>query len=358
MRNRALSLIAATAVVLAATIAPAAVAGAVTPTITLSVQLTDPSGAPLTSIDDSAYVRLISASGEGTYDEYRAAAPTPDSPTGPPAYVGTIVAGVATFADVPAGKRYTIQTHATADYANLETAKFAAKTVNYTKDLVLRKLATISGTLTDTDGFPIEGAIVRAVGNGEHTAMTEADGSYTLRGLRSHAYRIEFNTHWAEGGDYLNLSNTANSTYTWSYWPSATSAGKAKWVTVLDQSATKKNPTAKTGINGTVAIAHTVTMDINIPGAVGSDYGFQLTFFHKASGAQARNVVANTGGVTVPLNPGSYLVSLTILNSEHEKLSTTWFHGDGRPGVTHSHASTLTFTGTEDLTYSFGPGPA
>jgi hypothetical protein len=352
LRNRAISVIAATAVALAAAIASATVASANEPTITITVQLTDPFGAALTTLDSSARIGLREISGAGDIAEYAAA--TPDAVPGSETYVGTVTDGVATFTDVPASQGYEVEANASPDYGAVLTSEFKVKTTDYTKDVALKKLASISGTLTGPGGTPIEGAVVRAIGDGEHYATTDADGDYSLVGLQSHAYKIEFNSHWTPDADNTNLVNSPDATYTWSYWPAAATTGKATPILVQAQSTARKNPTVKVGINGSVAVSHTVTLTIDVPSAVGSTYGYLVNFVHKTSGVLERNVVANSPSVTVPLNAGSYLVSVTILNSEHEKTTVLWYHGDGRVGVTHSHASTLAFTGLEDVTYSFG----
>jgi hypothetical protein len=352
MRNRTLSVVLATMVALAAVIVPAGVAGAVVPTVTLTIQLTDPSGAPLTTIDEDAVVRLKAEAGD--YDQFRAA--TDAAYPYDSSYAGTITAGVATFTGVPAAKKYLVYVNAGVDYSDFQV-KFTTKSVNYTKSIALAQLGTISGTLTGPGGAPIADAVVQAAGFGEHYTTTDENGDYTIHGLYSHLYKVEFNTHWQVGGGYA-LSNTANSSYTWSYWPSAATAAKAQWIRVAQQSATKPTPTAKVGIDGTVAASHTVTFNINVPGAVGSAYGYRVSFIHKNSGVPERVIDSSAASVTVPLNAGSYIVSLVIYDSVQRKISSAWFHGDGRVGVIHAHASTLTFTGTEDVTYSFGQAPA
>src|SRR5690606_6481203 len=52
-------------------------------------------------------------------------------------------------------------------------------------DAELAEGATVSGTVKDVDGNPIEGVEVNAAGNFGSSAVTNASGMYTIGGLRA-----------------------------------------------------------------------------------------------------------------------------------------------------------------------------
>ncbi|MGB7346754.1 MAG: carboxypeptidase-like regulatory domain-containing protein [Pirellulaceae bacterium] len=74
----------------------------------------------------------------------------------------------------------------------LSRDKFALKTGDQpTAKIVLPAGLTISGTITDADGKPIERALVRTkFMNDIRTAMTNADGNYTLKGCEARRARV------------------------------------------------------------------------------------------------------------------------------------------------------------------------
>ena len=82
------------------------------------------------------------------------------------------------------------------DAGSLDTATTVAVTAGGTVrvDASLARAGTISGRVTNTAGEPLAGITVSAMpftGSGT-TATTAANGTYTLRGLRSSTYRVAF----------------------------------------------------------------------------------------------------------------------------------------------------------------------
>ena len=346
MRKRILSVLAVSAIALAGAVAPAAVATAVVvPTVSVTVQLTTPKHTNLTTVDADAVIQLKSTQAEG-FSEYAANSPIPE--LGDPS--SSVTAGLATFTDVPANAHYHLYSHGGTGYTS-PTVDVTTKTKNQTVKVPLRTLATISGTVTGPGGEPLANAEVAALhGTTIITAVTDVDGNYTIQGLHSDTYKVQFNAHWAAPATIVN--NVANEEDTWSYNGGATSYGKAKWITVLEQGSTGAAAKSKTAVNGTVKATHIATFTVLVPAALAAP-GYRVRV-ERASFWDSRLVNGAGDSVQIPMNAGNYKVAVEALSGGGSTDQVFFYGGDGKATVSNKHATTLVWGNTADESYTIG----
>jgi hypothetical protein len=142
------------------------------------------------------------------------------------------------------------------DAASRDTAAavtVAANAVTAGIDAVLAVGGSISGTVTDTSGQPLDGICATAIlGNtGSNVGRTNGAGQYAVRGLRSGDYRISFSD--CAGGNYVQT-----------YYPDARSFDSGAIVTVE-------------GTNAVTAINQTLELGGAVAGSVVADGGGPLS---------------------------------------------------------------------------------
>jgi hypothetical protein len=259
VRRRARILVATIAVSVGLAAIPAVSASAViAPTTgTVVLELVTLSGARLTSIDAKAHIGLTADDDSFTASSsaYRGAAD----------YRGKISKGAYTFKGIRAGVPFaTYATDAGGAYLSQSTdghVVAAGKTL--TVKLAVTKGATVSGTIKDSRGKAVSGAVAvlfttqqSANEPNQPVGRTNSKGAFTIQAIPSGSYTLQFNTRYA-GLD------SATTNYNWSYWKSTTEA--ASPTLVLSQQTRTRAATSLTKHNGTVApgfaIAGRITFD-------------------------------------------------------------------------------------------------
>jgi protocatechuate 3,4-dioxygenase beta subunit len=180
-------------------------------------------------------------------------------------------------------------------------------------DASLQAGATISGTVTDSQGNPLSGITVEAetsAGTVEGESTTASDGSYEIQGLAAGSYLASFA---ADGENYLNEFYGADDDNIDHATPVTVSAGGS--ASSLDQSLP-----AGGSVSGTVT-------DTNGNGIGGVEVNIVAT---DGSGNQASAFTGSDGTYSaVGLPAGTYSVS---------------FDADGQPYLDQDDAQTITVT--------------
>jgi hypothetical protein len=352
MRTRTLAGAFAALAVVAAMAIPSIPAAASTPTTgTVVVQLIQPGGAKLTTVDASATIEL---SNEDNYFEYSSAATQP-SRNGTETYNGAIVGGKVTFTGVPSGNSFTLEVSGNPAYIDNSVDVSGVKggtTLN--ESLSYAKFGSISGTVTVTGGDPLANAAVSVVlSDGEipYTTTTDASGNYSLSQLYSGSYRIQFNSH-----SQLTGATTANLSDTWSYWKNTSSYTKLTKITVYQQSSSHV-ATILTGVNAVETQSFPLTLKQWV-GTPAANFAYQNVIFR---GSHAPNTVVerlNSAGTqtVAALNKGSYTIE--FISVKNGVSTDYWYTGENKkPTTSKSKAKTFTWTNTSGATVDFGVGP-
>ncbi len=116
----------------------------------------------------------------------------------------------------------------------------------------------------------------------------------------------------------------------------------------------KHSVAGKTGINGTVKLAHHETVNIHAPGPSQIADGYTITF----GASHSWNTVYAYGddpSFTSALNKGKYQLSIAYWDEPDSKYVTLWYTGNGKkPSTSHKKAVTISFAGTANKTINFG----
>jgi hypothetical protein len=303
-------------------------ADAITPTGTVTVQLTSPNGKAL-AVSGTTVILARALS----YADHE----------------GTNSSGVATFTNVPSNVKLTAKLEPTNTRISVTKTGIevhAGKTV--TVKIHDAVGGSIAGTLTRPGGVAFTTAVVVALdtsGRVVSYTTTDSAGAYTLVPLPSGTYRVEFNSR-LEGID------TDNSSFGWSYWGGATSWSHAKTLKVHQQSATKA-ATSWTAVNGSVAVGSTLAAAVNFPS--GFDYAkFVVDATHAGDSFDDQLNASGTDWIEY-MNPGSYRLGIVgAKNAITGVTPTYWFTGETTaPTTNESDAKVIVFTGTANVTVHF-----
>jgi hypothetical protein len=342
--KRALPILAVSALALGLIVVPAAQSSAVTSaTTTYTVQLTTLAHKALTTLDATESIQLSETDSAGTYAAYAQAAPVTGSSA---QYAGKITKGKVIFTSVPENATFTLYVFGNRGYSSVYK-QVTTTTAAATLSIALSKYGSISGKVTGPGGKAVSGAQVDAIGKygySSSAATTDSAGKYTLQGLTTGSYRVQFNAH--SSGD-----TTTTSKYTWSYWKGTATASKSKKLAVTAQT-TKKSATSTKGINGTVKAGHELTVKLGMAGASTAANGYSIAVTDGIT-YENYNEYQPTAQAdpqfSLGLNKGKYKIQVTIYTSGNS--TTYWYAGAGKAATTDSKkAVALSFAGSKDET--------
>lgn len=156
-------------------------------------------------------------------------------------------------------------------------------------DATLAVGAKISGVVTDSNGAPLEGVVVRAMESGtiaDSAATTGADGRYTVQRLPGGSYVLSFDPWLVGSGNYAA-----------EWWDNADDLSSAVYFPLgAGQSISGKN--AKLDLGATITGVVTGPGGTPIPGA---------SVWYDKGGSVAQSVADDSGVYTIKgLHPGSY----------------------------------------------------
>jgi hypothetical protein len=246
--------------------------------------------------------------------------------------------GSLTFTGVPVGEKITVWGYANPLYLN--TKKFSvtvADGATRSVSLTFIKGGAVSGTVTASGATPPYGtrvAVLTMAGKLVADYPLYNTASYSLTGLPTGTYIIQFNSRKSEGtlDQYLQA---------WSYWPHTTDVLKAKAIHVKQQGAhTAATVTRK--ISGAIGAGVTLSGSV----AFGSGYG-NRTMSVVASHAPDSfpyHLGSAGNGFSTPVNPGKYRIGI---QGDYDPISGTtptyWYVSDSKPPTqSESHAAWVT----------------
>ncbi|HEY5111018.1 MAG TPA: carboxypeptidase regulatory-like domain-containing protein [Acidimicrobiales bacterium] len=186
--------------------------------------------------------------------------------------------------------------------------------------------ATITGTVTDSNGAALSGICVQAspVGGGlDVSTQTASDGSYSLVGLAASAYTVQFN-------------NCGVGTYE-SQWYNATPAGASLLSGAASISVSYGTPV--TGVNAAMAVGATIS------GTVTDSNGADLTnvcvnAMNLSGSFVGGTQTASDGSYTLILAPGSYTVQFN--NCGVGTYASQWYNATSSGAPAFSGATAIT----------------
>jgi protocatechuate 3,4-dioxygenase beta subunit len=237
----------------------------------------DLSGVEVSVYDESgAFVQAVTSGAEGTY------------------IVSGLSAGTYTVQFEPAGTDYIGQFYDEKSDGNSATSVvLAAGASKEDIDAKLSKGATVDGTVTAAGGGPLEDVEVHVQptsGGVGGSAITGADGSYSVPGLQPGSYTVEF--------------EPVDSSYAGQYYDNTAEAATAHLIT-LSSGATEENINATLSSGG--SIGGTVT-DAQTDAPVD---GVQVSVGPAEGGGQAITTTTGEDGTysVSGLSPGKYVVA-------------------------------------------------
>jgi hypothetical protein len=343
MRKPLLSIAVVAALAAGALVAPALSASAA-PTTTLILTLVTPAGADVGSgVDAAGSIELFDDSG---FDYYYAPAPDPTSfPDS--TYVTSLTNGKAVFYNVPLGDALSVFTNAGPNYINTYSDFTLSNSSSslVQKSLHVAKGGSISGTLTTKSGSPLAGALVSALDkNGYAWTAVETDsaGKYSLQGLFSGHYRVQFNTRATTGG-------YANDNFAWNYWKASATWGGSDPITIYKQGKTS-SATVKKKVNDVVPTGHSLTIICNL-NTTPNQYASAEVFLEAVGTPDSLSVYLDPTGTNVKtkLIKGKYRIGVVRGSHIH------WYTGDGKKTTTKSAAAKVySFAGSQNKHITIG----
>jgi hypothetical protein len=322
----------------AAAVAPARVAPAIAVPVTGGIvfHFTTPSGA---TYSGSGVVNLYSPTLEDLATPYQGQA--------------TISHGTATFTDEPESTYVpqlflpSTSTYIMPNFDNVSSVAGDTVVVAVT----IARGASISGTLKTSTGSVLKDAQVAAIGESGTIVKTDATnsrGQYSLAGLPTGDYRIQFNSRSSGTG------NAATMKYIWSYYKSKPHLAGSN-VLVVHQQAPGVTASVKTGVSGSVKAGHSLVVASSLPGD--TSYNEVQIVSEAAPDAESFSSWLNAAGTStrVILAPGSYKVSMAgAYDPVTGDFPIYWYTGPGTaPSTDETQAVAYTFTGTTSKTITF-----
>ena len=228
--------------------------------------------------------------------------------------------GIATLKKVPVGSKYTVGNGYEAHkYVLVSKSKVKVTSGKTTKvSLKLALAATITGTVVDTDGSALGGVPVAVHGKrGSVFAFTNSRGAYTVDGLATGSYRVEFNSH---------ASGNPRQGYGVSYWKNASTLDSATVLKATQQTSKKAASTLKK-INGVVESVPTGI----ISGVLNVEDASSVYLQNRETGEVlfTEDVEDVQGGFTATVNAGSYYVFTEVYNSDSDTIVNPYYTGNG-----------------------------
>ena len=230
-----------------------------------------------------------------------------------------------------------------------------------TVDIVAAKGATVSGKITagsaQTALNGADVALLTSKGYVADYATSDSSGDFTISGIASGSYRIQFNTRQE------HITQSAQTSFAWSYW-----AGTGKASTLKLASGKKLKVSAQTAhapASAITGITGSVSNSILVNGAVSywspaSGHAGQRVDFVATTAADSFSTLLNSAGqLATPVVPGKYKISIqgdedTILAVFPEY----WYVSNTKgPAATESKASWVT-VGTSSKSIAFIQAPS
>ncbi len=346
MKKRSISIAAVVALAGAGILIPAASASA-SPLISVTITLVHPNGVVVgSSLDATGSIELVAfnSNGDVDFDHYYEATSDPDFyPDG--TRVGPLVNGTATFS-VAAGDDVEASTFGGPDY--LDTYDdYGTSNSSFSATVKTIKGASFSGHVVTPGHSSLQGAVVSAIGQGGSvwgSATTDSLGNYTIRGLITGKYKLQYNSRTS---GFSSIGAVAN--YDYNYWNNKKSWGGGSWVNVTQQTKTK-SASVKTGYNDTVLVGHTLTVHVTL-GSTPNEYGeANIAFFGKHNADTSTGYLNSTGTVGFSkLAKDEYKINIFDDNGHN------WYWaGSGKPVTkSWSKAKWYSFGNTRNVTISF-----
>jgi len=219
---------------------------------------------------------------------------------------------------------------------------------------VMRHGGMIAGRAQIASGADLSNAIVVARGRSTGTLVTTTTnnaGNYTLVGLPTDSYSIQFNARPEL------VANNASKYYDWSFWgdePAQPGLLHHIWVTE------ERGPVAGsfiTGVDGTVHEGVTLSAIIRPQGT--TDFTNATVYVHGESVGGSFRTQADKygGGFGAVVIAGNYTFMLVGISPTGQEINY-WYTGENTPPSQNaSAASTVRFAGTAPRTITF-PRPA
>lgn len=265
--------------------------------------------------------------------------------------------GLASFPKAPAGVKISVQAETWRNHATY-TRPTKSNIVVTAGHLVAVKLpvvlgGTISGKATTPDGAFKYGQVVAVDSAGaSYAATTDGKGNYTIRGIPTGSYVVQFNSHnWADS----KVAIIAN--YTWSYFgPAHATYQSAKRITVHMAGATTK-PSATKKINGVVPRGALVTVSL-ASAALGGQLNIEKIYRGASVAAETMYspVYAPGNRDQIRMTAGTY--RLTVQYRASSGATTQYFYtGANKPLTTDSLKAVLFSVGGSATTIRVGARP-
>ena len=266
----------------------------------------------------------------------------------------TDAAGRVTFSRVPAG-----------DYGILAEPDTGSPYLDFERDdvtvsagkhefvvAVMRLGASIAGSVSTPTGTGLANAVVTAQGRTSsliYTTKTTASGAYTLTGLPTDSYSIQFNSR-----PYFGAS-PASRAYTWNFWgddPAKPGVLRHIWVTE------ERGPAAQsvvTRVDGVVREGYALTGIVKPQGLTDLRNAPVEVWGDKPGGSFGSQIDATGGSFRELLVAGVYTFKVTgYLDGRGKEY---WYTGESTaPSPNAWDAKKVNFTGTAPLTITFISG--
>ncbi|WP_213814404.1 carboxypeptidase regulatory-like domain-containing protein [Glaciihabitans sp. dw_435] len=265
--------------------------------------------------------------------------------------------GLASFPKAPAGVKISVQAET---WRNLTTYTRPTKSniVVPVGKLVAVALpvvlgGTVSGKVSTPDGAFRYGQVVAVDPAGAtYSATTDGKGNYTIRGIPTGTYVVQFNNHnWADS----HVSNSLS--YAWSYFgPAHATFQTAKRIVVHMAGATTKQSTV-TKINGVVARGALVTFALATP-ARGGQLNIEKIVSGAALPAETIYSPMYPAGTSNPvrLTGGTYRLAVQYRDSSGAT-AQYFYTGSGKPLTTDRTKAVLVSVGGSNATVKVGVRP-
>jgi len=271
--------------------------------------------------------------------------------------VKTDYRGIATFKGVPTSAKllveartyYNLYWYLGSSKANVAVAKGKTKKVS----LPVALGATISGTVKKPGGKALANAKVNVLSkSGAVLTSTNTDsaGKYTVQGLATGSYRLQFN-----GRQYVGPyeSDAAARDYAWSYWGSSSGSWAKAASIAVKQQGKKTAPSVKTNVNSVVTAGTLVTLTLATANA-GGQVNVERIISGKVFDRETVYAPLSTDGksASVRLAAGTYIVGSPYTEGSNKPLK--YFTGNGKKLTSDRNKAVLVTVSGSSLTLSAG----
>jgi hypothetical protein len=206
----------------------------------------------------------------------------------------------------------------------------------------ITKGATIAGTVTGEGGTKLSNSIVSVfttAGTFVTSATTNSVGAYTVSGLKSGKYHVQFNSR-----SFYDATNTAITGFSSTYWPTAATWANSTAITVKNQGKKTKASVVK-AISAVVPVGHSIIGGISIVDVASEGWAGLVGANDSLNTAGPLNGLGTGFNFKVPA--GKY--KLWVTNGLTGDLARTyWYTGSLLPSLNPADAAEIDFDGTAD----------